>query len=64
MDILGELNTETNKLADELSTIRQSMVGKGISPAKSSVVEMKLQEVENKLRMIASRKDNIIPWLR
>lgn len=54
---INELNIETNRLAEEVKTIREGMQGKGVYPADSPFVMERLQEVENKLRQIGSNKD-------
>ena len=59
---LERLNGVTNDIANEIEVIRKRMTGRGISPDRSSLVEMKLQEIENKLRMLGGNLDDPIPF--
>jgi hypothetical protein len=49
-------------LAEEIKLIRLMMVGKGISPADSPLVQSRMHEIESKLRMIGADPNNIIPF--
>ena len=60
---IKRLNSASNDMADELSLIRDGMTGKGINPAEAPLVQARLQNIENKLRQLGSKSNNLIPWL-
>jgi hypothetical protein len=56
-----ELNDVTNNLAEVIKDIREKMIGRGISPVDAPLVQSKLLEVEQKLRQIGSKANNLVP---
>ena len=60
--LITDLHKVNTNMADKIQLVRLMMVGKGISPAESPLVQSKLWEIENMLRMIASNPDNVIPF--
>jgi hypothetical protein len=63
MEDIRRLGPEMTIIADQVQLIKDSMTGKGISPAEAPLVQARLQEIENKLRMVGNKKNNLIPWL-
>lgn len=61
--LIRNLHEVTTKMANDIELIRTGMTGKGVSPAHAPVIEMRLQEIENKLRMLGANEDNPIPWI-
>ena len=61
-EMLEHLQLISNNMANDLEIIRKGMTGKGISPDKSPLVEMKIEGIERKLRMLGANKDNPIPF--
>lgn len=61
-ETIDRLQEVTNRMADEIMTIRLTMPGKGINPVDSGVVEYKLLHIENRLRMLGANPDDPIPF--
>lgn len=60
--MIVHLNNATNEMADFVELLRKGMRGKGISPRDSPLIEMKLEQLENQLRMLGGNEDNPIPF--
>ena len=60
--MLEKLNLVSNDMANTVETIRTGMTGKGVNPAQSPMIELRLLEIERKLRMLGGNKDNPIPF--
>jgi hypothetical protein len=59
---IEKLCAVTNQLAEEILTIRKRMTGRGVSPKDAPLVEFKLVEIENKLKMLGANMDNPVPF--
>lgn len=62
VEAIPKLQATTNAMAFELAGIRNNMTGRGISPADAPMIEYKLKEIENKLRMLGANPDDIVPF--
>ena len=60
--VIVHLNTVTNEMAEYVELLRKGMRGKGISPKDAPLVEMRLEELENRLRMLGGNEDDPVPF--
>lgn len=62
-DFINTLCQITNALADEIKTIKDKMPGRGVNPAESPLVELRLTEIEQVLRKIGCDKNHPLPGI-
>ena len=62
LKIVEKLNKVTNDLAEQIKLIREAMTGRGILPADAPLTQMRMKEIEDKLRKIGSNPDDIVPF--
>lgn len=54
IEYLEALNKETNKLADDIKTIKEKMRGRGVYPSEAGITIAQLDDIEGRLRKIGS----------